>query len=274
MNKINNFLIAIFIACFFMIAGCNQPGSSDNPTPPGAGAGPAAVNLGTAANFAILSESGISTTLVPPASASAIVGNIGVSPIGYASITGFNLSPAVPIAATTSATSLLVTGTVYAANYTGNGGSTPTMLTAAIGDKNTAYLDAVGRTAIVANTNLYAGSIGGQNFAPGLYTWTTPVLIGSTITLTGGANDRWIFQISGTLTLSPGVSVSLSGGALAKNIVWQATDTVALDTTATLNGIVLTAPAKSITLNAGATVNGRLLAGGGVTLISNTVTQP
>jgi len=272
MNKINNFLIAIFIACFFILTGCNQPGGSDNPTPPGSGAGPAAVNLGTAGTFAILTESGISTDSTIPLSA--IVGNIGVSPIGYAAITGFNLSPVAPIAATTSATSPLVTGTVYAANYTGNGGSTPTMLTAAIGDKNTAYLDAAGRTAIVANTNLYAGSIGGQNFVPGLYTWTTPVLIGSSITLTGGANDRWIFQISGTLTMSPGTSVSLSGGAQAKNIVWQATDTVALDTTTTLNGIVLTAPAKSITLNAGATVNGRLLAGGEVTLISNTITQP
>jgi len=263
----------ILMALVF-ITGC-QMGSSNPgspPSPPG-GNGPAAVNLGTAGNFVILTESGITTDSTVPLSA--IVGDMGVSPITYASMTGFNLSPAVPVATTTSATSPLVTGTVYAADYTGNGGSTPTMLTAAIGDKNIAYADAAGRTPIVANTDLgSAGDISGLDFVPGLYTWTQPVVINSSITLTGGPNDTWIFQISGTLTMGPGVSVTLMGGALPQNIVWQATDTVALNTTATLNGIVLTAPVKSITLNTGAVVNGRLLAGGAVTLISNTVTQP
>jgi hypothetical protein len=236
--------------------------------------GPGAVNLGIAGNFAILTESGITTDGTTPLSQ--IVGDIGVSPIDYTSITGFDLNPAVPDVSTTSATSPRVTGTVYAADYAGNGGTTPTMLTAAIGDKNIAYNYAKDITPVVANTNLgAAGDIGGLNFPPGLYTWTTPVLIPvSGITLTGGPNDTWIFQISGTLTMSPGASVNLSGGALAQNIVWQATDTVALDTTTHLAGIVLTAPVKSITLNAGATVNGRLLAGGAVTMISNTVTQP
>jgi len=263
------------LTVFAIMTGCNMTG--ENPAPPsgptaGPGIGPAAVNLGTAGNFAILTESGITTDASIPLSA--IVGDMGVSPITYASMTGFSLNPVAPIATTTSSTSPLVTGTIYAPDYTGNGGATATMLTAAIGDKNIAYADAMARTPIVANTDLYAGSIGGQDFPPGLYTWNTPVLIGATITLTGGANDTWIFQISGTLTMSPSVSVTLLGGALPQNIVWQATDTVALDTDTHLNGIVLTAATKSITLNSLATVNGRLLAGGAVTMISNTITQP
>jgi hypothetical protein len=48
----------------------------------------AAVELGTAINYAILAKAGIST--VPT---SAITGDIGVSPITAAAITGFALSP-------------------------------------------------------------------------------------------------------------------------------------------------------------------------------------
>jgi hypothetical protein len=125
-----------FLSVFAFMMGCNMNGA--NPTPPSGptasptgapGVGPAAVNLGTAGNFAILTESGITTDSTIPLSA--IVGNIGVSPITYASMTGFNLTPAVPDVTTTSATSPLVTGTVYAADYTGGGGATSTMLTTA-----------------------------------------------------------------------------------------------------------------------------------------------
>jgi len=285
MNKFNNFLAVIIVTCFFIIAGCNQPGSTENPVPPGptaiptavptaAPVGPGVVNLGTAEFFVILTESGITTDSTIPLSS--ITGNIGVSPISYASITGFSLLPVVPIASTTLSTSpRLTSGSVYAADYTGLGGMTPTMLTAAILAKNLAYTDAIGRTPIVANTNLgTAGDIGGLTFAPGLYTWTTPVLISSNITLSGGLNDTWIFQVTGTLTMASATSVNLTGGAQALNITWAATDTVALGTTAHLEGIVLTAPVKSITLTAEATVNGRLFAGGAVTLISNIITQP
>jgi hypothetical protein len=283
MNKSMKFLAVIIVSCFFIIAGCNQPGSSDNPVPPGPTAnptaaptavpvGPAAVNLSSAAFFAILTESGITTDSTIPLTS--ITGNIGVSPISYAAITGFSLSPTVPVANTTFATSpRLSSGLVYAADYTGAGGLTPTMLTAAIGAKNLAHTDAMGRTPIVANTNLgTAGDIGGLTFAPGLYTWTTNVSIPTNITLSGNVNDTWIFQITGTLTMASDVQVILTGGAQAQNITWATTGTVALGTTAHLEGVVLSATA--ITLTAGASVNGRLLAGTNVSLISNTITQP
>jgi len=280
MNKFNNFLAVIIVTSFFILAGCSQPGSSDNPAPPVVTAsptpapiGPTAVDLGTAPFFVILAQSGITTDSSVPLSA--ITGNIGVSPAGYASITGFSLVPAVPDANTTSATSVRLSNgsAVYAANYPGAGGLTPTMLTAAVNQKNLAHTDALGRTPIVANTNLgTAGNIGGLTFTPGLYTWTTNVTIPADITLAGGPNDTWIFQITGTLTMASASSVILTGGAQAQNIIWATTGTVALGTTAHLEGIVLSA--TNITLTAGASVKGRLYAGTAVTLISNTITQP
>ena len=93
------------------------------------------------------------------------------------------------------------------------------LLTAAIGDKGTAYTDAAGRAPDY--TELGAGNIGGLNLGPATYKWSTGVLISTNVTLTGGANDVWIFQIAQDLTVSNGVKVTLSGGALPKNIFWQ-----------------------------------------------------
>src|ERR1700677_2786611 len=93
------------------------------------------VNLGDAGNYVILSKSGIST--VPT---SAITGDIGVSPIAATGITGFSL---IHRFGSPFATSAQVTGKVYAANYSA---PTPANLTTAVGNMQTAYTDAAGRT--------------------------------------------------------------------------------------------------------------------------------
>ena len=85
--------------------------------------------------------------------------------------------------------------------------------------------------------NLGAGQIGGLTLAPGLYKWTTGVSIATNVTLSGGANDVWIFQIAGTLTQASATKVILQGGALPKNIFWQASGAVAIGTTAQFEGI-------------------------------------
>ena len=85
-----------------------------------------AVNLGTAGNVVILAKSGIST--VP---ASAITGNIGISPAAATYITGFSL---IADATNMFATSPQVTGNVYAADYAP---PTPPNLTTAVGDMET-----------------------------------------------------------------------------------------------------------------------------------------
>ena len=130
-------------------------------------AGPEPVSLGTAGNFVILAKSGISTT-----GATAVTGDIGVSPIGYAAITGFTLIPTVPNGSNTFSTSALVTGQVFASDYTS---PTPANLITAVSDMELAYTDAAGRTVPAPITELGAGEIGGLTLVPGLYKWSTGV---------------------------------------------------------------------------------------------------
>jgi hypothetical protein len=218
------------------------------------------VELGLAGNFVVLAKSGIAT--VPT---SALTGDIGVSPIDSTAITGFSL---VLDSTGTFATASQLTGRAYAPDYTS---PTPARLTTAVGDMETAFTDAAGR-ALPDFTELGSGEIGGLTLAPGLYKWATGLLLSTDVTLEGGPRDVWIFQISGSLTEASGVKVILAGGALPKNIFWQAFGAVALDTTAHLEGIVLSQ--TEITLATGATVNGRLLAQAAVTLDSSAITEP
>lgn len=217
------------------------------------------VRLGTAADFAILAKSGIST--VPP---SAVVGNIGVSPIAATAITGFSL---IADATNVFSTARQVTGRVYAADYAP---PTPSNMTTAIGDMERAFTDAAGRAPSV--TELGAGNLGGMTLAPGVYKWSTGVVIPTDVILNGSATDVWIFQIAQTLTMSSGKRVALTGGALPQNVFWQVSGGVVLGTTAHLEGIVLSKTA--IVLATGASIEGRLLAQTAVTLDSSTVVAP
>ncbi len=218
------------------------------------GLGPVPVNLGTASTFAVLSKSGITDVY-----ASAIVGDVGTSPI-------------------TGAALLLTCGEVSGKLYVVDAaGPLPcaindaSFLSTAVLDMGFAYDDAAGRVS-PDFTELGAGEIGGLTLEPGLYKWGTGLLISTDVTLAGGPDDVWIFQVAGTLNQANGTRVTLAGGALAKNIFWQAAGAVTLGTTAHFEGVVL---AKTmIAANTGASVNGRLLAQTAVTLQMNAVTQP
>jgi hypothetical protein len=226
------------------------------PTNAPAAARPAAVDLGTAGNYVLLSKTGVSTT-----GATKVTGNIAVSPIAATAVTGFGL---VRDSSGTFSRSSLVTGRVYAANYAV---PTPSTLTVAVKDMETAYTNAAGRPANV--TGLGAGNIGGLTLAPGVYKWGTGVTIPKNVTLSGGANDVWIFQIAGTLTVSSATKVILAGGAQAKNIFWQVAGTTTLGTTSTFNGNIL--DKKNIALGTGAVLKGRALAQTAITLQANNV---
>ena len=236
--------------------------------------GPTAVNLLSASNFLILSETGITDT---GSHTSIINGNIGSSPITGAAMNDIFCSEMI--------------GTIYGVDtaYVGSGtqtcfaGNPPlsnkTLVDNAVLDMQTAYIDASGRTLPDA-TELFAGNLGGQIIIPGLYKWSTDVIIPTSVTLSGGANDVWIFQIAGDLNLASsgsiatGVKIILLGGAKAENVFWQVGGVTGatLGTYSTFSGNILTA--KQIVLQTGAILNGRALAQTQVTLDANQILIP
>lgn len=221
--------------------------------------GPATVDLGTAGNYRILAKSGISS--VPD---SAVTGDIGVSPIDSTAITGFSLTMD---SSGEYATSDQVNGRVYAADYAA---PTPSKLTTAISDMETAYNDAAGRSD-PDFTDLGGGDISGLTLEPGLYKWGTGVEINDDVTLNGSSDDTWIFQIAGGLTMASDTAVVQAGGAASENIVWQVADRTTFGTGAQFAGTVLTK--TGIDVRTGATVNGRLYAQTDIALEQATVTN-
>jgi hypothetical protein len=128
---------------------------------------------------------------------SAITGDIAVSPIASAAMTGFSLTAD---SGGTFSTSSQVTGSAFAASYIA---PTPTHLTTAVSDMETGYTDAAGRpNEDGARINLGAGLLGGDlpggpttPLTPGVYTWTTDVKIKGNIHISGSASDIFIFQV-------------------------------------------------------------------------------
>ena len=213
-----------------------------------------AVNLGIAGQFVILSKSGITDVYK-----STVTGDIGTSPITGAAI---------------KLTCAEVAGTIFTVDAAGPlpcRVTNASRLTTAVGNMQTAYTDAAGRSN-PNFLNLGAGNIGGKTLKAGLYKFTTDVVIPTNITISGNSNDIWIFQVAGTLNVSSAVRITLAGGAQAKNIFWQTSGAVTLGTTSHFEGTILSQ--TGINLQTGASINGRLLAQTEVTLQMNAVTQP
>jgi hypothetical protein len=218
----------------------------------------AAVNLGESGNFVIVAKTAINNS-----STSVITGNLGLSPAATSYITGLSLTNA-----TGYATSAQVTGNIYAADMAA---PTPNNLTTAVDNMDSAYTDAAGRPS-PDFSELGTGNIGGLTLVPGLYKWTTTVTIPTNVTIAGGPNDVWIFQISQNLTMSSAASITLSGGAKASNIFWQVAGEATLGTTSHFEGVLLSM--TGITFQTGASMNGRALAQTAVILDANTITAP
>jgi len=213
-----------------------------------------AVNLNLAGEFTVLSKSGV-TDVYP----SVVTGDVGSSPISGTAIL---------------ITCTEVTGAIYSVDAAGPLPCVLTnasRLTTAVLDMGAAYNDAAGRN----NPDfleLGAGDIGGYTLTPGLYKWTSPLLITSDITLSGGPDDIWIFQVAQTLDMASGMRITLSGGAQASNIFWQVAEAVTLGTTSHFEGIILGQTGINMLTNS--TLNGRTLAQTAVVLQMATVTSP
>lgn len=212
-----------------------------------------AINLGIAGDFVILSKTGITNVFQ-----SDVTGDVGSSPITGAAV----LLQCVE-----------VTGNIYTVDAAGPACkiTNATRLTAAIGDMQTAYTNVAGKVN-PDFLNLGAGDIGGRTLTPGLYKWTSELLIPTDISISGNPDDIFIFQVDGTLDVSSAVNVTLIGGAQAKNIYWQVADAVTLGTTSHFEGIIL--GGSGINLKTGASINGQMLAQTAVTLQMNTVVKP
>jgi hypothetical protein len=201
------------------------------------------VALGAADSFAVLAGSTVANT-----GPTSVIGDVGASP-GTA-ITGFP------------------PGTVVGFEHAGDA-------TAAQGaaDLSAAYDDAAGRTLCQVPI---AGDLGGRVLPPGLYASSSSLAIASgdlTLDAQGDANAVFIFQMATTLSTTAGRKVNLSGSAKSINVFWQVGSSATLGAMSALQGTILAA--QSITLIAGATLNGRVLARtAAAVLSSNTIVKP
>jgi hypothetical protein len=196
---------------------------------------------------------------------SVINGDIAVSPITKDAITGFSL---VLDSSMEFSKSAQITGNVYASDYIS---PTPSELTTAVSDMETAYTDAAGRTDNGnVNVNLASGHIGSKTLTAGVYYWDTDVNVAADITISGSSTDIFILQTSGNVVFAPGVQVILDG-ALAKNIFWQVAGFVDVGTTAHMEGVIIAM--TKVVFKTGSSLDGRIFSQKAVTLDSATITQ-
>jgi len=196
-----------------------------------------APSLGAAGSFAVLGASTVTCT-----GASAITGDVGVWP--GSAITGFP--------------PCTLTGRLQA----GNG-----VAKQAHNDATTAYNALAGATCPAAN-NLTGKNLGGLTLKPGVYCFSSSAQLTGVLTLSGAG--VYIFQIGSTITTASTSSVVVASGAVCGNVFWQVGSSATLGTGTAFAGNILAL--ASITMNTGATLNGRAIAlTGAVTMDTNTV---
>ena len=192
-------------------------------------AGPAPVNLRSAAHFTILATSTTTTT-----GGGIINGDVGLSPVGSQGIPPDKINGTIdngdPIAAQAQ---LDLTAAIIA--------SSPAQLPGGIN----------------------AGAeLGTQTLVAGVYQSPSGSYgITGDLTLFGGPDDVWVFQMASTLTVAVSGRVILTGGAQARNIFWQVGSSATLGTSSVFEGTVMAY--ASITMNASSTLDGRALAQNG-----------
>lgn len=199
--------------------------------------------LATTATYAVLAGSTVTSI-----NATNITGDVGLSP--GTSVTGFP------------------PGIIVGGSHVGD----PSAVQAKL-DLTTAYNSAAGLT---VGPVTVVGNIGGMTLPAGLYKSTSALEISSgdlTLDANGNVNAVWVFQIASTLTTTSGRKVFLTGGAKAANIFWQVGTSATLGTTSVFKGTILAD--QSITMNTGASLEGRAFARtGAVTLSSNAIVLP
>jgi len=201
-------------------------------------AAPAGVNLGSAANFAVLAGTSITN-------------NSG----GITLITGDVGSPSQTVAPVQ---------TAGFTNYTSGA-----ILTTALADLQIAIVNANALPCTVSS----AGGIdlGGQTLTPGVYCYAGAITITGTFTMSG--TGLYVFRTGSTLNSVANSAVALTGGANAENIFWVPVAATTLGANSAFQGSILMQSA-AITMGDTATLqNGRVLSGSAVTLKNNVISR-
>ena len=202
------------------------------------------VDLGAAQNVVVLGGSTVTNT-----GPTIVNGNLALSP--GSSVTGFPPGS-------------LVGGTIHINDALAN---------AAHANAFTAYNQLFGETPTRNLTGLNLGTLGGA-LSPGIFRFDTSAQLTGTLTLDSGGNPNAVFHflIGSTLTTAPGAAIIWVNGASA-NIFWQVGSSATIGTGTLFQGNIIAL--TSITLNTGASLNGRALAiNGAVTLDTINVRGP
>lgn len=233
------------------------------------------VDLGTAGDFAIFAQSGITTT-----GGSTIDGDMGINPAAASAITGFALvldasgefsTSSQVFPGTPAAPYPVQLGHVFAPDYAT---PTPAKVVQASADLIAAYNDAAGRTPDFTAAGADIGGLTLEAGAAGVYAYTgaSSVGVGTPLTLHGtNPGDAIIIQIAGTFDVHADILLTGTLAGHPENVYFAVAGQVTIFGSLTVNGEFL--GATGIAMQAGTTLNGRALAQTAVTLINNTVVE-
>ena len=196
------------------------------------------VNLATAGSFVALGGSTVTNT-----GPSVLNGDLGVSP--GTSLVGFGL-PAV------------VNGATHANDAVAGQAQL---------DVTTAYNVAAGQPA----SSLTGLDLGNRTLTAGAYRYTSSAQLTGALTLDaqGDPNAQFVFEIGSTLTTASASSVNMINGASPCNVYWQVGSSATIGSTTAFQGNIMAL--TDITLNNGASVQGRVLARNGQISMDNNV---
>lgn len=199
-----------------------------------------APSLGTAQSFAVLGASAVTNT-----GSSVVSGDLGISPNGASSVTGFPPG--------------IIAGTTHYADG---------VALQAQSDTTTAYNSLASQPC----NFIVSADLGGTTLTPGVYCSASSMGLTGTVTLDaqGDANAVFVFRTGSTLTTGSNAKVNMINSGQSCNVYWQVGSSATLGTGTSFAGNILAL--ASITLTTGAGTNGRLLARtGAVTLDGSAV---
>ncbi len=199
----------------------------------------APVNLATANPFVVLGGAAVTNT-----GPSVLKGALGISP--GTSLTGFS-APATVIGATH---------------------ANDAVASQAQADLTNAF-GVAGGQAVPPGNQLTGIDLGGLSLTAGAYNFSSSAQLTGQLTLDaqGNPNAQFVFIVGSTLTTASASSVNLINGASPCNVFWRIGSSATFGTGTQFQGNVLAH--SDISVNNAVNVEGRLLAGGAITLIND-----